>query len=312
MRPTSSKLPPLTATQRLWLQELGVPRSLLSVVSPMPQSERRRPTAKPRVQQTVGSAQLGQQPSAPAAAAGVSAVAEAAKSPAAGLLKSLGKADSQPEAESLVASQSSQTTTSSVAAAATKLMQRSIVSDLKGLHEQVLACQACSFHAERQQAIFGEGDTQTPALFVVGEAPGLEDDRQGQPFQGGAGQLLQNMLAAIGLTPQQTVFMTTAIKCRPPINAEASHDALAACTPYLKQQIVLMQPARLLLLGSLAASALFTESPFEEIRGTAQKLKLKGLPPIPAVATYAPSFLLTRPHLKLEAWRDLQALADLF
>src|SRR5690625_1995832 len=188
MRPTSSKLPPLTATQRLWLQELGVPRSLLSVVSPMPQSERRRPTAKPRVQQTVGSAQLGQQPSAPAAAAGVSAVAEAAKSPAAGLLKSLGKADSQPEAESLVASQSSQTTTSSVAAAATKLMQRSIASDLKGLHEQVLACQACSFHTERQQAIFGKGDTQTPALFVVGEAPGLEDDRQGQPFQGEIGR----------------------------------------------------------------------------------------------------------------------------
>src|SRR5690625_3077718 len=161
-------------------------------------------------------------------------------------------------------------------------MQRSIASDLKGLHDQVLACQACSFHTERQQAIFGEGDTQTPALFVVGEAPGLEDDRQGQPFQGGAGQLLQNMLAAIGLTPQQTAFVTTAMICRPSINVEAGHDALAACTPYLTQQIVLMRPTRLLLLGSLAASVLFTESRFGEIRGTAQKLKLKGLPPIPA------------------------------
>jgi uracil-DNA glycosylase family 4 len=171
------------------------------------------------------------------------------------------------------------------------------------LRERVAGCTACeSLCRTRTQTVFGVGDTRAEWL-VIGEAPGAEEDRQGEPFVGRAGQLLNAMLLAIGL-PRETVFIANVLKCRPPGNRDPRPEEVANCLPYLQQQIALLKPKILLAVGRIAAQNLLaTDAPLARLRG---KLHSFGEAGTPLVITYHPAYLLRTPGDKRKAWEDLK------
>ena len=174
--------------------------------------------------------------------------------------------------------------------------------DWVGLQSEVLACTRCALHRGRTQAVFASGD-RAAGWMVVGEAPGADEDRQGEPFVGRAGQLLNAMLAAIGL-PRPGVFVANMIKCRPPQNRDPKPEELAACRPYLERQLRLLQPALILVVGRIAAQNLLaTDAPLAKLRG--QVHRVGGLN-TPAIVTYHPAYLLRTPADKRKAWEDLK------
>jgi uracil-DNA glycosylase len=170
------------------------------------------------------------------------------------------------------------------------------------LRQRIAKCQQCELHRRRTQTVFGVGDHNADWL-VIGEAPGAEEDRQGEPFVGRAGKLLNSMLFACGLQREQ-VFIANILKCRPPENRDPKPDEVAACTGYLRQQIELIQPKIILAVGRIAAQNLMqTETPIGKMRGQQYEYADTG---IPVVVTYHPAYLLRSPREKRKVWQDLQ------
>ena len=170
------------------------------------------------------------------------------------------------------------------------------------LRVAVPACTRCGLHRERTQTVFGVGNPRAQWM-IIGEAPGVEEDRQGEPFVGRAGQLLNAMLAAIGLK-RDDVFIANILKCRPPKNRDPKPEEAAACAPFLQKQIDLVQPRIILALGRIAAQNLLrTDTPIGRMRG--QRYEYSE-PKVPVVVTYHPAYLLRSPTEKRKAWEDLQ------
>jgi uracil-DNA glycosylase family 4 len=172
--------------------------------------------------------------------------------------------------------------------------------DWVALREAVAACQACKLCRGRTQTVFGVGDLQADWL-VVGEAPGENEDLQGEPFVGQAGKLLDNMLKAIGLTRQQKVYIANVLKCRPPGNRNPEPEEVAQCEPFLQRQVELLRPRIILAMGRFAVQSLLqTTEPIGKLRG-----RLHQYHGVPLVVTYHPAYLLRNLPDKAKAWADL-------
>jgi DNA polymerase len=182
--------------------------------------------------------------------------------------------------------------------------------DSAELKAAVAGCTACELHKTRTQAVFGVGDENADWLFV-GEAPGADEDAQGEPFVGQAGKLLDNMLKSIGLKRGDNVYITNVVKSHPPGNRNPHQGEIAACFPYLKRQIELIQPKLIVALGKVASDTLLgREATIASLRG-----QVHAYQGIPLIATYHPAYLLRTPQDKARAWEDLclakQTMRDL-
>lgn len=181
--------------------------------------------------------------------------------------------------------------------------------DWEALRSEVAACRKCGLHAGRTQTVFGVGSPGARWL-VVGEAPGAEEDRRGEPFVGPAGQLLDAMLRAIGLDRRDTAYVGNILKCRPPNNRDPRPEEVASCMPYLLRQIALLQPRIILAVGRIAAQNLLaTDAPLGKLRG---RVHAFGDPAMPLVVTYHPAYLLRTPADKRKAWEDLKFARSVF
>lgn len=177
--------------------------------------------------------------------------------------------------------------------------------DWPQLQDAVAQCTACPLCQSRQQAVFGVGNPQAE-LVVVGEAPGEEEDRQGEPFVGRAGKLLDNMLAAIHEKRGERVFIANVLKCRPPGNRNPSPEEIRLCEPFLRRQLELIGPKALLATGRFAANTLLeTNAPLSALRG-----KVHSWRELPLVVTYHPAYLLRNLPDKDKSWSDLLLLQD--
>ncbi len=187
------------------------------------------------------------------------------------------------------------------------------------LRAAVAQCQACGLCESRTQTVFGVGHQQAQWM-VVGEAPGENEDKQGEPFVGAAGQLLDRMLAALQLTRSsegaegeeggpglaQRVYIANTLKCRPPRNRNPSPEEMARCEPFLVRQIELLQPRIILAMGRFAVQALLrSDEPIGRLRGRVHHYQ-----GVPLVVTYHPAYLLRSPLDKAKAWDDLCLAAD--
>lgn len=172
--------------------------------------------------------------------------------------------------------------------------------DWDALEAAVRACGRCALSASRTRGVPGVGDRQAEWLFV-GEAPGADEDRQGEPFVGQAGKLLDAMLAAIDLKRGRNVYIANVLKSRPPGNRDPKPEETAACLPYLERQIDLMRPKLIVALGRIAAqSLLLTDTPIGRLRG-----QVHNYHGVPMVVTYHPAYLLRNGADKAKAWEDL-------
>lgn len=172
--------------------------------------------------------------------------------------------------------------------------------DWEDLEARVAACTACGLHRERTQTVFGVGRRNAEWMFV-GEAPGEQEDLQGEPFVGRAGQLLNEMIRAIGLNRDE-VFIANVLKCRPPRNRDPAPDEVVACESYLKAQLQLVRPRIIVALGRVAAQNLLkTTAPLSKLRGQVQTYES-----IPLIVTYHPAYLLRSQTEKRRAWEDLK------
>lgn len=176
------------------------------------------------------------------------------------------------------------------------------------LRQAVAECRACTLCQSRKQTVFGVGHPQAQWL-VVGEAPGEQEDQQGEPFVGAAGQLLDRMLAALGLTraedgpapPDRRVYIANTLKCRPPRNRNPAAEELAQCEPFLVRQIELLKPRLILAMGRFAVHSLLrTDEPIGRLRGRVHRYQ-----GVPLVVTYHPAYLLRNLPDKARAWEDL-------
>jgi DNA polymerase len=168
------------------------------------------------------------------------------------------------------------------------------------LKKAVPACTACGLHKGRKQTVFGVGDEQADWL-LVGEAPGAEEDRLGEPFVGQAGRLLDNMLAAIGLSRGENVYIANVLKCRPPGNRNPEPGEVAKCSPHLLKQIELIEPKLIVAMGRFAAQTLLgTDATIASLRGRVHRYA-----GVPLIVTYHPAYLLRNLPDKSKAWEDL-------
>ncbi len=173
------------------------------------------------------------------------------------------------------------------------------VADWDELRACVTGCTRCDLAQSRTQTVFGVGNTQADWM-IIGEAPGAEEDRQGEPFVGRAGKLLDEMLLAIGQS-RESVYIANILKCRPPNNRDPQPAEAAACRDYLERQIALIRPRIILAVGRIAAQNLLgTSDPVGRMRGRAHDLD-----GIPLVVTYHPAYLLRSPSQKRKSWSDL-------
>jgi uracil-DNA glycosylase family 4 len=180
--------------------------------------------------------------------------------------------------------------------------------DWPQLRERVAACTRCGLSATRTQTVFGVGNLQAEWL-VVGEAPGAEEDRQGEPFVGRAGQLLNAMLRSIGLKREQ-VYIANVLKCRPPQNRDPVPAETMECRPFLDRQIALLKPRIMLVVGRIAAQNLLrTDAKVGTLR---QQVHSFGASGVPLVVTYHPAYLLRSPAEKRKAWEDLKFAREVF
>jgi uracil-DNA glycosylase len=169
------------------------------------------------------------------------------------------------------------------------------------LQAQVKDCSLCGLQKTRTQTVFGVGNRQA-AWMVIGEAPGADEDAQGEPFVGRAGQLLNSMLRATGLKREE-VYIANILKCRPPQNRDPTPEEVTCCIPYLHRQIELVNPKLILCVGRIAAQNLLnTQTPIGKLRGQVHRL---GAQQRPVVVTYHPAYLLRSPGEKRRAWQDL-------
>lgn len=164
----------------------------------------------------------------------------------------------------------------------------------------VRSCTKCPLHATRTNGVFGVGDRRARWL-IIGEAPGADEDQQGEPFVGRAGQLLNSMLKAIGLAREQ-VFIANILKSRPPNNRDPKPEEVRACIPYLYRQIELVNPTLILCVGRIAAQTLLdVGTPIGKLRGTVHRIAANR----PMIVTYHPAYLLRSPVEKRKSWADL-------
>ena len=174
--------------------------------------------------------------------------------------------------------------------------------DWPALEARVANCSRCALHETRTRTVFGTGNREADWL-IIGEAPGADEDRQGEPFVGRAGQLLTEMLKAAGYQRSE-VFITNILKCRPPRNRDPLPGEVACCHDYLQRQITLIGPRLILAVGRIAAHNLLqTETPIGRLRGRVHRYGAAG---IPLVVTYHPAYLLRSPLEKRKSWEDLQ------
>jgi DNA polymerase len=172
--------------------------------------------------------------------------------------------------------------------------------DWPALKQQVRDCTACKLRSTCTQTVFGVGDEKAEWMFV-GEAPGDDEDAQGEPFVGQAGKLLDNMLAAIKLKRGNNVYIANVVKCRPPDNRNPEVAEIAQCLPYLERQVALIKPKLIVALGKTAATALLgRDAALGSLRGTRHEYQ-----GIPLIITYHPAYLLRSPAEKAKAWQDL-------
>jgi uracil-DNA glycosylase len=196
-------------------------------------------------------------------------------------------------------------------APASPISVRSVDSlDWPALREAVAACTACKLCESRRQTVFGVGHPRAHWM-IVGEAPGEQEDRQGEPFVGKSGQLLDNMLRAIALTrgeaePERQVFIANTLKCRPPGNRNPEPDELAQCEAFLIRQVQLVQPKIILAMGAFAVQSLLRSSePVGRLRGRVHQYQ-----GVPLIVTYHPAYLLRNLVDKAKAWDDLCLAVD--
>jgi DNA polymerase len=181
------------------------------------------------------------------------------------------------------------------------------VGDWESLRGEVAGCTRCGLCETRTQTVFGVGDRHARWM-IVGEAPGAEEDRRGEPFVGRAGQLLTSMLRAVGLA-REAVFIANVLKCRPPGNRDPKPDEVAACLPYLARQVAQVEPALILAVGRIAAQNLLaSDAPLARLRGRVHAFGTAGTP---LVVTYHPAYLLRSPGEKRKAWDDLKLARSL-
>jgi len=177
--------------------------------------------------------------------------------------------------------------------------------DWPALRAAVAGCEACGLCRTRQRTVFGVGHERAP-LMIVGEAPGEQEDRQGEPFVGAAGQLLDAMLRAVqrdrmATETERAVFIANVLKCRPPSNRNPQPDEVARCEPFLARQVALVQPRLILALGRFAVQSLLkTDKPIGQLRGRVHRYE-----GVPVVVSYHPAYLLRSPADKGKAWADL-------
>jgi DNA polymerase len=173
--------------------------------------------------------------------------------------------------------------------------------DWSALKAKVKGCTDCKLRATCTQTVFGVGDEQAEWL-LVGEAPGADEDRLGEPFVGQAGRLLDNMLAAIGLARGENVYIANVLKCRPPGNRNPEPEEVAKCSPHLLRQIELIRPQLIVAMGRFAAQTLLgTDATIASLRG-----KVHRYAGVPLVVTYHPAYLLRNLPDKAKAWADLR------
>ncbi|MCB9851373.1 MAG: uracil-DNA glycosylase [Phycisphaerales bacterium] len=175
--------------------------------------------------------------------------------------------------------------------------------------EQVKGCRKCRLCEGRNNTVFGVGSAEARLVFV-GEGPGFEEDRQGIPFVGKAGQLLTRMIIAMGLR-RDDVYICNIVKCRPPNNRDPAADEIMACSPYLYEQLRVIEPEIIVALGSPASKTLLdTTTGISRLRGQFHDFKLRDplgdVRTIPLMPTYHPAYLLRSPNEKVKAWKDLQ------
>ena len=210
-----------------------------------------------------------------------------------------------PESRSAVSEPSPSSPSLTTKAASTKVLAH-VNGDVaalgwEALMQRVADCSMCELHNTRTQTVFGVGDYDADWLFV-GEAPGAEEDRQGEPFVGRAGQLLTSMIRALGMRREQ-VYIANILKCRPPKNRDPRPQESQACRPYLRRQINLLNPKIIVALGRIAAQNLLqTDTPIGKMRGREYFYEETG---IPIVVTYHPAYLLRSPQEKRKVWKDL-------
>ena len=184
--------------------------------------------------------------------------------------------------------------------------------DWPALRDTVASCRACGLCEARTQTVFGVGGPHAQWM-VVGEAPGQQEDQRGEPFVGAAGKLLDQMLAAVGVTrdpsqndPARQAYIANTLKCRPPQNRNPAPEELAACEPFLMRQIALVQPRVILAMGRFAVQALLrTDDPIGRLRGRVHRYQ-----GVPLVVTYHPAYLLRNLPDKARAWDDLCLAAE--
>jgi uracil-DNA glycosylase len=181
--------------------------------------------------------------------------------------------------------------------------------DWQLLQDEVAGCVKCALAATRTRTVFGVGNPHADWL-VIGEAPGAEEDRQGEPFVGAAGKLLDAMLHAIGLSRAENVFIANMLKCRPPGNRDPKPEEVAACLPYLMRQIAAIKPKLILAVGRIAAQNLLaTDASLARLRGRVHRF---GPLSTALIVTYHPAYLLRSPAEKRKAWEDLKFARDYF
>jgi DNA polymerase len=171
--------------------------------------------------------------------------------------------------------------------------------DWEGLAERVAHCKRCALHQGRTQTVFGVG-ARNASWMIIGEAPGAEEDRRGEPFVGRAGALLDEILRAAGFERDE-VYIANTVKCRPPGNRNPQADEAAACRKYLERQIELVAPDLILARGKVAAQSLLgSDEPVGQLRGRTHRFGT-----VPLVVTYHPAYLLRSPSQKRLVWQDL-------
>ncbi len=182
--------------------------------------------------------------------------------------------------------------------------------DWPALRDAVAGCRACRLCEGRRNTVFGVGNQQAH-LMVVGEAPGEQEDRKGEPFVGPAGHLLDSMLRSLNLTreeaePSRQVFIANTLKCRPPGNRNPEPDEMVKCEPFLQRQLALVKPRAILAMGRFAVQALLRSSdPIGRLRGRVHTYE-----GVPLVVTYHPAYLLRNLPDKAKAWEDLCLVAS--
>jgi len=181
------------------------------------------------------------------------------------------------------------------------------IDSLEKINEEIRICNRCPLFNSRTNAAPGEG-SEEPLVMIIGEGPGEDEDKQGRPFTGKAGQLLDKMLSSINLSRTTNTFITNIVKCRPLNNRDPLPDETAICAHFLERQILLIKPKIILVLGKVAAHALLkTIEPIGNMRGKFTELSVKGKT-FPLLVTYHPAALLRNEDFKRPAWEDLKLL----